>query len=304
MNLMYAMFRTLGDVIVSTTIARELKKEFPSSKLHFVTNKPYDELLKNNPDIDFIMASDAWTIDSLFIEMSSGKYDKVFLPYQVRRECNIWHQEEETRHQHLLDFYWNRMGMHRMITDRECYLYPSEQDYAKAADMVSFDVPRIAIHATTGVETKDWPYFAELVETLRLLGYGCLQVGSDKDKKIQGAIDFRGKMSLLELAAFLSKCSAFVGLDSGISYMADAMKTPTIVIQGSTNPVTSGPISSRVIHLFAKETGYQDCQTVRCHQNCRHEVNCITKIKVKDVIDALEKIADQNKWIAPMAVLV
>mgnify|MGYP001571215628 CR=1 FL=1 len=304
MNIMYVMFKTLGDVIVSTTIVKELRKEYPGAKIHFFTNKPYGDLLRNNPDIESVIESEAWLLDSVFLEMSSGKYDKIFLPYQVRRECNIWHQEEETRYQHLVDFYWNRMGMHRLITERECYLYPSEQDYAKAADMVSFDLPRIAIHSTTGVATKDWPYFEEFVETMRLLGYGSLQVGAPTDKKIKGAIDFRGKMSFLELAAFLSKCSAFVGLDSGVSYIADAMKTPTIVIQGSTNPTTSGPISSRVVHLFAKETGYPDCQVVRCHQNCRHEVNCITHIKVKDVIDALDKIADENKWVTPLPVMV
>jgi ADP-heptose:LPS heptosyltransferase len=153
---------------------------------------------------------------------------------------------------------------------------------------MSLDVPRIAIHSTTGVVTKDWPYFDQLSEELRKVGYGVVQVGGVNDRLVSGAVDLRGKLGLLELASFLSKCAAFVGLDSGVSYIADAMKIPTIVIQGSTNPVTSGPISNRVIHLFVKETGYQDCQEIRCHANCRQQVNCITKISVSEVMDALE----------------
>src|SRR3990167_7649040 len=146
------------------------------------------------------------------------------------------------------------MGQHRPIVDRECYLYPSEDDYKNAKALISFDTPRIAIHSTTGVATKDWMYFDALVEECRKAGYGCVQVGAVTDKPVSGAIDFRGKLSFMELAAFLSECACFVGLDSGISYIADAMKTNCIIIQGSTNPVTSGPISSRVKHLYVQDT--------------------------------------------------
>lgn len=288
-RIMFVMLRTLGDVLISTTIVRELKKEYPDSEIHFYTNQPYRELLENNPDVTEVKESQSWELNMIFLEAASRKYDLVFLPYQARQECNIWHQREETRHQHLVDFYWQRMGMHRKIEERECYLYPSPEDFGKADRHVSLDVPRIALHSTTGVPTKDWPHFDELADKLRKAGYPPIQVGAREDRPIKDTVDLRGKMGILELAAFLSKCAAFVGLDSGPSYMADAMKTPTIVIQGSTSPVTSGPISPRVIHLFAEKTGYPDCENPRCHMDCRHEVNCITKITVPMVLEKLEQ---------------
>lgn len=293
-KIMFVMLRTLGDVIISTTIIKELKTEFPDSEIYFYVNGHYAPLLANNPDIQEIKSSKEWLPDLVFMDMALNNYDKIFAPYQCRRECNMWHQNEAVRHQHLLDFYWQRMGMHRPIEKRECYLYPSDEDFKNAEEHISLDVPRIALHGTTNVSTKDWPFFGELTEELRKAGYAAIQIGIDTDKKIEGAIDLRGKMGLLELAAFLSKCAVFIGLDSGLSYMADAMKVPTVVIQGSTNPVTSGPISDRVIHLFAKETGYPDCQIVRCHVNCRHEVNCITKISVNDVLDVIDPVL--TKW--------
>lgn len=294
-KIMFAMMRTLGDVIVSTTIVKELKKEYPDSEIYFLTNRPYGELLRNNPDVFQVMESEqGWDLNGIFFEASSGKYDVCFLPYQVRGECNIWHQREETRRQHLVDFYWQRMGMHRQIIDRECYLYPSAEDFAKAEEHVSFDVPRVALHSTTGVPTKDWPYFSELADLLIKAGYPPIQVGAREDKKIERAVDLRGKMGFLELAAFLSKCAVFVGLDSGPSYIADSMKTNCVVIQGSTSPVTSGPISARVIHLFADKTGYPDCENPRCHMNCRHEVNCITKIKPEQVMEKIIPILESR----------
>src|SRR3990167_8982034 len=111
MRTMFAMMRTMGDVIVSTAIVRELKRRDPESEIFFYTDKPYDSLLKNNTDIAKVMVGDPWDLNHLFLEMADG-WDKVYTPYQVRPECNVWHQEEATRHQHLLDFYWRRMGMH------------------------------------------------------------------------------------------------------------------------------------------------------------------------------------------------
>lgn len=303
-KIMFVMLRTLGDVMLGTTLAHELKKEFPDSEIHFYTNPPYNELLINNPDIYEIHCprSHGWIHDMIFMDMAVRDYDLVFAPYQMRGECNVWHQNEATRHQHLLDFYWRRMGMHRPIIDRECYLFPLEADYIKAREHITLDTPRIAIHATTGVATKDWPHFAEMVEELRKSGYGVIQVGAHTDNRIEGAIDLRGRMGLLELAALLSQCAVFIGLDSGVSYIADTMKTPSIIIQGSTNPITSGPISPRVIHLFAEETGYPDCQQVRCHGNCRHEINCINKITVGRVMSEIDKIL--QSWEPPIPVAV
>ncbi len=302
MKIMFVMLKTMGDVILGTTICRNLQVEFPGAEIHFYTNAPYGELLQDNPDIARVHESPNWSYDNIFFEMNAEGYDKIFAPYQVRGECNMWHQFEETRHQHLVDFYWKRMGQHRRIEDRECYLFPKEKSFRDAENFISFDVPRIAIHSTSGVATKDWPYFDQLVDELNKAGYGTVQVGGRNDKLVKGAIDLRGKMNMLDLAAFLSRCAAFVGLDSGLSYMADAMKTPTIVIQGSTDPVTSGPISERVIHLFADKTGYPDCQTIRCHVNCRHEVNCNTKITVPMVIEKLEKILETWKKPVPVGV--
>lgn len=302
MKIMIALLKTMGDVILGTTLCRELKREFPHSEIHFYTNAPYRDLLQNNPDIHTVHAPDDWNYDQLFLQMTREQYDRIYAPYQVRSDCNMWHQFEETRHQHLVDFYWRRMGMHRRITERECYLFPAALDFEKSKKHISLELPRVAIHATSGVATKDWPYFEELTEELRKSGFGTVQVGAKSDKLVSGAVDLRGKMSMLELAAFLSQCAVFVGLDSGLSYMADAMKVPTIVIQGSTDPVTSGPISARVRHLFAQETGYEDCQTVRCHVNCRHEVNCNTKITVPQVVKELEDILRDWKNIVPAGV--
>ena len=303
MTVMFCLLRTLGDVVLGTTLVHEYRRVHPDAAITWFVNEPYDQLLVGNPDVAAVRTSSDWAWDALFFEMARGGWDAVVAPYQMRPEDGLWHQDPATRHQHLLDFYWRRMGMHDPIIERRSgWLYPSDADRSRAASLVSFDQPRIAVHTTTGVPTKDWPAFDALVEACRQAGYACVQVGAAADRRAAGAIDLRGKFTLLELAAFLGQCAAFVGLDSGVSYMADAMGCPSVILQGSTDPVTSGPIGPTVTHLFAPETGYADCQTVRCHTTCRHERNCITIITVDQVLDALEPLV--ARWRSPIPILV
>jgi len=217
----------MGDVNLGTTICRELRKDFPEAEIHFYTYAPYGEMLLNNPDIARVHESHHWYYDQLFMEIVKGDYDHVYLPYQVRGECNVWHQMEETRHQHLVDFYWKRMGKHRLIEERECYLFTEEKNYLNANKFLLAEKKTVAMHSTSGVATKDWPFFNELCSEVLALGMRVVQVGARSDKIIEGAEDLRGKMSIIDLAAFIGRCDAFVGLDSGLSYIADAMKIRT-----------------------------------------------------------------------------
>ena len=80
MKIMFVMLKTMGDVLLGTTICRELKRDFPDSEISFFVNKPYGDLLIGNSYIDHIRESDHWHYDMLFMEFVSGGYDKIFAP--------------------------------------------------------------------------------------------------------------------------------------------------------------------------------------------------------------------------------
>lgn len=54
-------------------------------------------------------------------------------------------------------------------------------------------------------------------------------------------IDLVGSLSLLEIAACIKRCRAFVGNDSGLMHMAAAMATPTLGLFGPSDHVMYGP---------------------------------------------------------------
>jgi ADP-heptose:LPS heptosyltransferase len=62
---------------------------------------------------------------------------------------------------------------------------------------------------------------------------------------LPNAIDLVGRVSLPEIAAFLSRADLFVGNDSGLMHLAAAAGAPTIGLFGPTNAVEYGPAGLR-----------------------------------------------------------
>ena len=128
------------------------------------------------------------------------------------------------------------------------------------------------------------------------MGYTVCQVGTKQDKGIDNSIDLRGELTLRQIAAFLSKCKCFIGIDSGISYIAASQGIPIICIMGMSSPITSGPIGNNV--TFIEPSRPQECSWP-CHTVCRfgQDKECIKTIVIDRVIEAIEKAFESSAKI-------
>jgi heptosyltransferase-2 len=106
---------------------------------------------------------------------------------------------------------------------------------------------QLALHPGSGSEKKNWPEanWRELIQ--KLAGSPLLLVGGEAE---EGRLERLAKaapceiarsLPLAGLAARLSACSLFVVHDSGISHLAAAVGTPTIVLWGDTNDAVWKP---------------------------------------------------------------
>ena len=274
----FVLLRTLGDVVLGNTLVKEIKRTYPDSHLTWFVNAEYAELVRYNPLVDKVRYPPRW--DEVLIAISSD-FDIVMLPYQTTPEDNAWHQVDKHRHQHLLDFYAKRCGI--TIQDRKLYAYPQTNAWKyEPKDRT------IALHSTTLVTSKNWQGLPELVTMLRADGYRTVQVGSTSDVVLKEVDeDLRGRMDLSELTNYLSKCTAMIGMDSGLSYVAAATGIPTFVIQGPTIPLTSGPFGTNVTNILSETR--EECQDRRCHGNCafaKEEPNgsCINRLTVERAV--------------------
>ena len=122
---------------------------------------------------------------------------------------------------------------------------------------------RIAIHPGSGSEQKNWPLERWVEVAQRLLApneeQSLLLIGGEADRvgvaHLRAALpnerlELAENLPLPELAARLQSCRMFLGHDSGISHLAAAVGTPSLLLFGPTDPAIWAPANSqvRVLH--------------------------------------------------------
>ena len=148
------------------------------------------------------------------------------------------------------------------------------------------NIPRIAIAAGASYgSAKCWPpdRFAAFINLFRshtdadiiLFGTAAEQTVSDAiGAGISGSsISLVGKTSIADLPALLSRCSLFVGNDSGAMHVAAAVGLPVVAVFGPTDPYGTAPITPRCT-LVQQKPFCSPCFLRRCPIDHR----CMTAI--------------------------
>jgi ADP-heptose:LPS heptosyltransferase len=151
----------------------------------------------------------------------------------------------------------------------------------------------LAIHPGSGSPGKNWhpKSFAEVADRASerariLLISGPAQDGVGEVRRTLKRADagIANNIPLIQLAALLKRCTAYLGNDSGITHLAASLGIPTLAIFGPTDPAVWGARGTAVQTLYAREScspcfheGRSDCK--------RH---CLEKIKPSDVMRVLE----------------
>jgi lipopolysaccharide heptosyltransferase II len=145
---------------------------------------------------------------------------------------------------------------------------------------------------------KAWPAerFADLAGRLankyvcRILVGGDAREGELAKSIHAGArtpvVPLAGRLTLLQYAAVLKRCSLFVGNDNGPMHMAAALGVPVVALFGPSDPAEWGPRGGRVEVLYKG----LDCR--RCfHPTCtRGEESCMRLITVDEVFAAAGRL--------------
>ena len=155
----------------------------------------------------------------------------------------------------------------------------------------------IAVHPGSGSPGKNWPSgrFVEVIRTWasRPDVLVVLILGPADECAATEIRRATTELKLLELdqpplpllAALLQVSQLYVGNDSGVSHLAAAVGTPTVVLFGPTNPVIWAPRgpSVRVVRSIVE---CSPC-TVERRRTCAHH-RCLSSISVERVVAEME----------------
>ena len=140
--------------------------------------------------------------------------------------------------------------------------------------------------------------WAELIElALARIGVGVALLGGPADRaaadRILGAVadagpnapplaDLVGRTTLGEAATVVSRCSALVGVDTGLAHMAHAFGRPATLLFGSNTPYLDPP-GPRATILHSG----RPCSPCRGRLVCDGRIDCMRDIPVEQVFAAL-----------------
>lgn len=155
------------------------------------------------------------------------------------------------------------------------------------------------IHPAAAFESKQWPAerFAKIVDYLkdRYSLHSIVAVAPDELKtaeKIERMTISKPSvytgLQLSELMALISKAKVFVGNDSGPAHIAAAFAKPLVVIFGSSNIKVWYPWSQAPFKIVRADMACAPCAGYFCSQF--PEPECIKKVKVDEVITALDEL--------------
>jgi heptosyltransferase-3 len=138
---------------------------------------------------------------------------------------------------HAVDFYLNQVPHveHALACSKILKVAPQPRE-----DLA-------VIHPFASSLRKRWPLenFREVARRLKMPVRWC----AGPEEELADAIRIN---NLYDLACWLARARVYIGNDSGISHLAAAVGTPTIVLFGPTDPAVWAPLGSRVLFPMNK----------------------------------------------------
>jgi predicted lipopolysaccharide heptosyltransferase III len=154
------------------------------------------------------------------------------------------------------------------------------------------------VHPSTLFHTKQWSAknFASVIDYLAARGVGTVAVSSPSEnavlKELSDAtpspIIMADDLTLPEITAVASDAEIFIGNDSGIAHIAAAVKTPTVVIFGSSNRDHWRPWTDAPNEIVFNPFDCQPCPGYEC--KVYGEPRCILSVTSDQVIAAVDRV--------------
>ncbi len=319
--------RGIGDIVLSTIILDDLRKNFPLAEIHYLTETFAKDALANNPLVakvhtmektEFVLKVaarlrkekydliiDLWSNprSAQITFLTHAKY-RVGFSYRGRKYAyNILGTSEKGEHhsaEHNLEML-KALGIE--ITSKRIHFYTNREDDNWAKQFIKTNLPTgkkiIGIIPSGGWPSKrcDATKWVEICTAIKqkydavfliLWGPGDESDADYIKNKLGEDAILIPEVKIGKLSAFIKICDLVVANDSGPMHISAALGVPTLGIFGPTNPKAHGPYSPNSDYVIKEDLHCIICNKLECPYN--HE--CMTQLSVDEV---LRKVANLGK---------
>lgn len=266
---------SLGDVILTLPVIKELRRNYPDAIIDYLTKEPYLPLVKNDPALRRIFAfNNSGEFRKILPQIRRESYDLIIdlqrnfrslalsllnplskrVKYRKRRlarEMIVRRPSSNLSVDHTVNAYYHtlrKLGFNTEPSTPEITLSGEEREFADRFIAESFqELPEKIIALCPGARhpEKMWPWenFKSVAEILlrdESLALMVISASSDpipEDLRISSnrLVPVRD-FDILHVAALFSRCRAALSNDSGLMHLANAAGTRVASIFGPTSP--------------------------------------------------------------------
>jgi lipopolysaccharide heptosyltransferase II len=222
-------------------------------------------------------------INAGFLKPDEALREGVFIPWPDELQ-------EVARYNALMD----ALGIDARDTQLEIPLTPQDTRECDALiERYGLDTSRLVlVHAGSQLPSRRWPAerFAQVAAALTRDGWQVALTGSASEASITAsiavtpgvdAVDLTGKTSLGGLAALVARARLIVCNDTGLSHVAAAMRTKSVVIASGSDTRRWAPLDHERHRVLAD---YPPCRPC-AFRECPYGHPCALNISVAQVLD-------------------
>ncbi|HVW37548.1 MAG TPA: glycosyltransferase family 9 protein [Pirellulales bacterium] len=177
------------------------------------------------------------------------------------------------------------------------------RDYEEFADLASTYGIRsgeyVCIHPGARFPSRRWPLdrFARTADGLARLGFQIVITGSGEEKELADALsdaidsphlNLAGKTSLGALGVLLEGARLLVSNDTGVSHIASALRTPSILIVTGSDAKRWAPLDGSRHRVVRHRVACQPCE----HVVCPIDHPCGTGVEVSNVLEIASELLE------------
>lgn len=317
--------RGIGDIVLSTIILDDLKKTFPSSEIHYLTESFAKDALANNPFVakvhtmektefvlkvahrlrkeKFDLIIDLWSNprSAQITFLTHAKY-RVGFSYRGRRYAyNILGTSEKGEHhsaEHNLELL-KALGI--KATSKRIHFYVSEEENNWSKDFIKANFSSgkkiIGIIPSGGWPSKrcDAAKWVEICTAIKqkydaafliLWGRGDENDANHIKSNLKEDAILIPEVKIGKLSSLIKNCDLVIANDSGPMHISAVLGVPTLGIFGPTNPKAHGPYSPNSDYVIKEDLHCIICNKLECPYN--HE--CMTHLPVSEVLKKINNI--------------
>ncbi len=277
----------LGDVLLSTPALYAIKKTYPDALIYCNDLPIYRELLAGNPCIYRFINSYQELFDysdnklkEITNDLSHEK--AIFYPCYGSLRPSLKYPAK-----HAIEHIAQMIGIKPVTHKIKINLSPKDDKNAELF-IDKIGRPVIAFHAEAICsKNKQWypERWIKIVDWLGNKGYKVLQLGSQNETHIAGAINMLGKTNIAYAMALVKHSDYFLGIDSVFNHAASAFGTTGVVLFGASTPEVWG--HKEHINLY-KGLKCQPCIDL-LYDKCQARF-CMQQISTEEVINALSEL--------------